>query len=503
MTLFRFLFILVFSSALCTFSTAADPKDSSGTVNEAVKVSPVTATLDEKLILDEGGATTGPDVVAQENKSPEKKPPAQESPKSEKAMAGNRQKGAAIKAADSAQGKPSQTEQKPATDSASVKKTPAPAGDFGTKDGSITTIDEELILDGGEESILGQEKSSPPKSTAVAQKDTTRRDSAQADSAAPAEPAAASDSSAPLIARPVLDTAHTGKTGAAAAHTPAPLPEKTKNIEKVRAINFAANLKEYRSPKLAMLLSFILPGSGQVYAQSNLMAAGFAVLEAVVFGAGYSFMAKSKRQRKEARAYADSLYDPVRFETYLDSLRGYLESEYGSEKGDSIYRTIFFSDSSDERFFDDARSRNDNYYEDISSQSSPFARGWEDVDPPFTREGGFSDVDTNKYRALTGDTAYLVYSKEQQTVAFGFSSYQERYIDLVAESQGTARIGRNFYMSLLINHIASAVIAGMVAKKHNDALLGRESVWRRIDVEQKPVYTGSHTVNGYAVGVRF
>jgi hypothetical protein len=58
-------------------------------------------------------------------------------------------------------------------------------------------------------------------------------------------------------------------------------------------------------------------------------------------------------------------------------------------------------------------------------------------------------------------------------------------------------------MSLLVNHVASAVMAGILAKRHNDELLGRESFWRRVGIEQQYVNTGSTTVPGYALQVRF
>jgi hypothetical protein len=58
-------------------------------------------------------------------------------------------------------------------------------------------------------------------------------------------------------------------------------------------------------------------------------------------------------------------------------------------------------------------------------------------------------------------------------------------------------------MALLVNHVASAVMAGILAKRHNDELLGKESFWQHIDMKQLSVNTGSGTSPGYALQVRF
>ena len=124
--------------------------------------------------------------------------------------------------------------------------------------------DEELILDGGAEELLGKEKTPRPKTALPAGETASRPDSAagKQTTAVPAlpTPGAFADSAA-----------HTAQPAAAISAPPA-------KIEDARAINFARNLKEYRSPKLAMLMSLVLPGSGQVYAKSNLWAAGFGAI---------------------------------------------------------------------------------------------------------------------------------------------------------------------------------------------------------------------------------
>jgi hypothetical protein len=373
---------------------------------------------------------------------------------------------------------------------------PAPPKEaVAAKDTANVEVDEELILDGGAEDLLGREKIAPAKTAA-------KTDSTSADSTAAAA-GIVPDSSATAAS-----TDSTSKQASAAASvTPLPkqLAAQTK-IEKVRSINFGANLKEYRSPKLAMLMSLILPGSGQVYAKSNWIAAGFLALEAAVFGTGYAFIAKSKTQKKKAHAFADSLYDVSKYETYSEDLKNFLKAQGNDEeKANSIFiDSIFYGDTTGElTFFENAQQKNDDYYDDIQSQSSIFVRGWKDVEPDFDATNGFNGIDTSRIQTPSGGPDYLVSHKGRNDLAFGFSENQATYIDMINAAQSQARNGRNVYLSLLVNHIASAVIAGIVAKKHNDALLGQESVWRRIEVEQNLVNTGSHTVNGYALGITF
>jgi hypothetical protein len=74
---------------------------------------------------------------------------------------------------------------------------------------------------------------------------------------------------------------------------------------------------------------------------------------------------------------------------------------------------------------------------------------------------------------------------------------------MLDESRKWANYSRNTFLSLLLNHLASAIMAGIAAKRHNDELLGRESFWHHIEVEPCYVNTGSGTSPGYAVQVEF
>jgi len=99
-------------------------------------------------------------------------------------------------------------------------------------------------------------------------------------------------------------------------------------VEAPRSVNFARNLKEYRSPKLAMLLSLVLPGLGQAYARNYWKTAIFGVLEATVIGFSIAYNVKGRHELEDARGFADKHYDPgkSRFEAYYNALYGYFSS---------------------------------------------------------------------------------------------------------------------------------------------------------------------------------
>lgn len=365
------------------------------------------------------------------------------------------------------------------------------------KDTSKKIVDEELILDGGEEDLLGQTPKSPGKSTGTAPGNAV---------------AANPDSSTDSTARAVMPVSGQNPNPSAATLPPAkaalsgksPAPKTTPKIENAHSINFAANLKEYRSPKLAMLMSLCVPGSGQVYAKANWYAAGFLLVEAVIVGTGMVYSSKSNAQKGKAHKFADTAYSAGKFEQYTKDLSSYLTTN-APTRWDTIYSSIFF-DSSDVLFLNDANKnpgkRSDNFYNDISGASSAFIRGWKDVAPDFS-EGGFS-VDNSAYHEYSSDSGYYVYrGADKADYRFGFSSYQARYNSMLDESRKLANYSRNAFVTLLINHLASAVMAGIEAKNHNDALLGRETFLRHVDIGQQFVNTGSETVAGYSVGVRF
>ena len=78
-------------------------------------------------------------------------------------------------------------------------------------------------------------------------------------------------------------------------------------IESVHSINFAKNLKDYRSPKMAMFLSLIVPGLGQAYTKHYVRAGIFIAIEAAAIGGAIFYNAKGKNEYNAAKNFADRI----------------------------------------------------------------------------------------------------------------------------------------------------------------------------------------------------
>ena len=106
--------------------------------------------------------------------------------------------------------------------------------------------------------------------------------------------------------------------------------------------------------------------------------------------------------------------------------------------------------------------------------------------------------------AITTDSSYLLQLKSDSTsLLYGQSAHQQVYNGMIQSSLQWANYSRNAYLSLIVNHLLSAFMAGILAKRHNDELLGQESFWRHIGVNVSYVNTGSQIVPAYALQVQF
>src|SRR5512133_1101881 len=145
-------------------------------------------------------------------------------------------------------------------------------------------LDDVLILDGGEDYLLGT--TPKPKDTTVA---GVKTDTAKAG----------------IIESTVVEP--TTPTPVVVEKPKAAAPVAMK-IEDADSINFAKNLKNYRNPKIAMLLSLILPGAGEVYAKNYVRAGIFGAMEAGIIITGALVKSKSNQMRDDARKFADQHY---------------------------------------------------------------------------------------------------------------------------------------------------------------------------------------------------
>jgi hypothetical protein len=345
----------------------------------------------------------------------------------------------------------------------------------------IKESDEVLILDGDAEDLLGTVKGVKPA-------DSASKPHQQVESpniAGEHNSDSIGAKTTPNVVTPVV-------------RTPAKvIAQKPTTIEATNSINFARNLKEYRSPKIAMLLSFLLPGAGEIYAKNGVRATAFGIVEAGIIAAGAAYSVKGKNQIDEAHGFADQHYSADRFKTYYQNL-----AKNFPDIVDTIFKSYYY-DVEPTSFSKKTKDYNDL----IGDQVGPFVQGWDDVTPKFGTNFELSDTTYHRLSndtSSTYDSSYLVFEgNDSSKIAYGFSKNQDIYNSKISKGNKSYKISKSIFTLLLINHVVSAIDAGICAKAYNDKLLGKQSFWQRINIRDVAVNSGSGTASGYALEVRF
>jgi hypothetical protein len=286
-------------------------------------------------------------------------------------------------------------------------------------------------------------------------------------------------------------------------------------VEEGRTINFAQNLKEYRSPRVAMLLSLLVPGLGQAYSRSYVKTAAFGAAEIAAIGVAVYFNSVANTKKSEARKFADGHFEVNRIREYDRKLR---EEFFARDTGiiiDSLPLPY------DKDFYDaaDKKEKGAYYYESIRGRE--FTPGWEDYDLSLDLVLGASEGDTiegsygSKYVLYGYDNADWFYYVKRiidnagrlvpgNEPVLGYSSYQAQYNSMVDKSNSYRDAVNYMFYVIILNHIASAIDAGFTARAYNARLLGEgNSAWNRLSVEQQFVFTGSEVSPGIALRLRF
>jgi len=283
-------------------------------------------------------------------------------------------------------------------------------------------------------------------------------------------------------------------------------------IEKERSINFARNLREYRSPRTAMFLSLLLPGLGQAYAKKYVKSLIFSLAEAAIIGTGIRYAMKGKAEKEDAYTFADRYFSLDSFWTYYKNLDSLLNRRLSIDTMKlADIKSMVIWDSTE--FVNDAKARNTSFYETIDRDA--LVQGWIDCEPKIDlAQNGFIE-DYAKYRYApmqepgAGDTIWLLYQIEKTTgdtvgeYLWGYSNRQLEYRGMMRKSNDYYRISTNVLFLLIANHVISAVDAMISAKAYNDELLGKQSFWRRIRLDQQMAFTETGVASTFGVQVRF
>ena len=279
---------------------------------------------------------------------------------------------------------------------------------------------------------------------------------------------------------------------------------------------------KYRSPRKALFMSLVIPGSGQLYVGGSTFnyarGAVYLALEAALWGGWYYFtIYKYDKQvdkykkfaknhfsigRYEAQMrdiYLNQLSDETeesRFETrYMSSREGFCKAIYGDVKASNCYvkgklftndkaHTDRFSVTNPQSLGQEIASQKNFYdkssiYQLVSEKS--YVLGWDDVDS-----------------VALGQNLLLEEAAVESIVPLGQSKNQSKYRDMRNKANDYADLQVWFFGGIILNHLVSAIDAAFAANAHNKELYSEDVSWYdRLHFESHMSF-----LDGFDVGVQ-
>jgi len=236
----------------------------------------------------------------------------------------------------------------------------------------------------------------------------------------------------------------------------------------------------YKSPRRAMFMSLVLPGSGQLYVggkQSRYIRGIFYLAEeaALISGLYYHSIYKYDKQVKKYQDFAAEHFSVAKYEKAMNEIydpdyAAHFANLYGQERGS--YCSAFYGNSAASKTcvenFGQNKSSNgepynpgDNtllyplynssaYYNAIASES--FVLGWADANA-----APVSSIKNN----LLNNGIYM---------PLGSSVSREEYLSMRKRASRLADSQALFLGAIILNHIVSAMDAVLSARAHNNSL---------------------------------
>lgn len=287
---------------------------------------------------------------------------------------------------------------------------------------------------------------------------------------------------------------------------------------KVSKVNGIDEMKgRYKSPRKALFMSLVIPGSGQMYVGgSNFTYARggvYLALEAALWSGWYYFSVyKYNDQMKKYKKFAKNHYSIGRYESkmrdlyhqdavnyadefrsrYLGTRESFCDGVYDKAtdrgcyskdklytnddlfKGDFVKNPVSLGDEMDNVKFDDASA----VYQLLSDNA--YVLGWDDVtDETVATNLGLEDPNS-------------------ATEVLGSSDNMKKYRSLRSKANDYADMQAWFFGGLILNHIVSAVDAALSASSFNKTLYQEDLSW----YDHLHFDSGIQLFNGFGVNVQ-